>query len=195
VAAFGITGSLVAGKERMDLFGVVVVGMVTAIGGGTIRDMMLGIRPVFWVSDPAYLLVACTASLLTFVLGHFWELPHKVLLVSDAFGLAIFTVIGTQKALHSEASPIVAPMMGVMTGVAGGMIRDVLCDRTPLILRREIYATASLFGAILLVILSRFAFNEIAVTSIAVVSVLAIRLLAIRWNVSLPVFSSKEKDP
>ena len=148
VAVFAITGSLAAGRKRMDLLGVVVLALVTALGGGTIRDLVLGVRPVFWVSAPVYILVASVAAIAIFFLVRFFRMPYNVLSLADAFGLSIFTVVGVQKALASDTHAGIAIVMGVMTGVAGGILRDILSGEVPLILRREIYATASLCGAI-----------------------------------------------
>jgi uncharacterized membrane protein YeiH len=174
----------------MDLFGVVVIGLVTALGGGTLRDLTLGADPVFWISDPTYIFVAATASILTFAIARFREFPSGVLQVADAFGLAIFTIIGAQKALGFGTAPVIAVIMGIMTGVVGGMIRDILSGEIPLILQREIYATASLSGAVMFVALSRLTPNERLNISLAVLVTLGLRLAAIRWKLSLPVFPS-----
>ncbi len=192
VAVFAVTGSLAAGKKRLDLFGVVVVALATALGGGTFRDVTLGAQPIFWISDPAYILVAVSASVMTFASARFREPPKGMLQVADAFGLAIFTVIGAQKALNLEVSSIIVVIMGVMTGVAGGMIRDILSGEIPLILQREIYATASLCGALAFVGLATFVPTERINIVVAVVVVLALRLAAIRWKLSLPVFPSSD---
>jgi len=192
VAVFAISGSLVAGEKRLDIFGVVVVALATALGGGTLRDLILNIRPLFWLADANYLFVGVGASALTFALAHFRRPPGGLLLVADALGLAAFTVIGAQRSLH--ASPLVAVIMGVMTAVVGGMIRDILCGQIPLILRREVYATASLCGAVAYVALAcgvpalrLSAFVGMTVT-------LALRLAAIRWKLSLPLFPQRAGD-
>lgn len=190
VAVFAVTGSLAAGRKNLDLFGIVVVALATALGGGTIRDVALGAVPVFWISDPTYVLVAVAASIVTFALARFREPPRGILQVADAFGLAVFTVIGAQKTASLEVSPVIAVIMGVMTGVAGGMIRDILSGEIPLILRKEIYATASLCGALVFVGLLPLVPNESLNIAIAVVVVLAMRLAAIKWKLSLPVFRS-----
>ena len=192
VIVFAISGSLDAGKKKMDVYGVVFVGMVTAIGGGTIRDLILGV-PVFWASGYAYIATACGAAFLTFLLARCWQFPPGSLLIPDAFGLAIFTVIGTQKALSLGANPIIAITMGMMTSVFGGVIRDILRREIPLILQREIYATASILGGTVFVILSYFLSDEIAIYGFSALAVLALRLSAIQWNISLPVFSLQKE--
>lgn len=194
VAVFAITGSLAAGKKRMDLFGVVVLASVTALGGGTLRDLILGAYPVFWVSAPIYLLVAVVTAIVTFFLVRFYSLPHKLLSVADAFGLAVFTVVGTQKALDLETSAGIAVVMGVMTGVVGGMLRDVFSGEIPLILRREIYATASLCGAITFSGVSIALGNPDLAAFASVGVTLALRLSAIKWKISLPIYISHEDD-
>jgi len=189
VVVFAVAGALAGGRKRMDIFGVVMVALVTALGGGTLRDLTLGIKPVFWVSNPLYILVAVTASILTFIMARSFDLPKRLLVIADAFGLAIFTVIGARIALAQSVHPAVAIVMGVMTGVAGGMIRDVLSGEIPLILRREIYATASLCGAGVFVGLSHLPTPTPLATVIAVAVTLAVRLAAIYWKLSLPVFA------
>lgn len=193
VAVFAVTGALVAGRKRMDVFGVVVVALVTALGGGTVRDLILG-KPVFWVAETNYLIVGTAAGLITFFTAPLVKPPVIVLLVADALGLAVFTVIGAQRALAANCPHAVALVMGVMTGVMGGMLRDVLCAEIPLILRREIYATASLAGGIVFLILSHYRPDRGMNVIIAIATVLVVRLAAIGWNLSLPVFGeSKEK--
>jgi len=194
VAVFAITGSLAAGKKRMDLFGVVVLATVTALGGGTLRDLVLGASPVFWVSAPIYLLVAVATAIVTFFLVRFCGLPLKLLSVADAFGLAVFTVLGTQKALDMDISTGIAVVMGVMTGVVGGMIRDVLSGEIPLILRREIYATASLCGAVTFCVVSLALQNHALAALASVIVTLGLRLSAIKWKMSLPLYISHKEE-
>jgi uncharacterized membrane protein YeiH len=192
VAVFAISGSLAAGRKRMDIFGVIVLGVVTAIGGGSLRDILLNSGPVFWIEDPLYLLVAVASSMLTFVAVRVISVPWRGLLISDAFGLAVFMAIGTAKALAITGSPSVAMVMGVMTGVAGGMIRDVLSAEVPLILQKEIYATAALSGSLCYVILNSLHLPDITCLVVSAAITLLIRLAAISWGFSLPVFKSKD---
>lgn len=191
-AIFSITGALAAGRKRMDIFGVVVLGYVTALGGGTLRDVILGNHTVFWISDTGYLAVAAIAAIGTFVLVRRWRLPVIVLMYADAVGLAVFTVIGFQKGFHATRVYSIAIVMGVTTGVVGGIIRDVLSGEIPLILRREIYASASLCGAALLALLSYLQLPSHFTVSAAVLTILGIRLAALHWNLTLPLFRFKE---
>ncbi|MFC1945671.1 trimeric intracellular cation channel family protein [Chloroflexota bacterium] len=193
VAVFAVTGALAAGRKRMDFMGVVVLAVVTALGGGTLRDIVLGASPVFWVSSPVYILVASVTGIVIFFLVRFANIPQKVLSVADAFGLAVFTVVGAHTALALDVHVGIAVVMGMMTGVVGGMVRDILSGEIPLILRREIYATASLCGAIAFCALFLTVDNLILATIISIVITLGIRLSAIRWNLSLPQYSSREE--
>lgn len=192
VAVFAVSGSLAAGRKKMDVFGVIVLGLVTALGGGTLRDMLLDIGPVFWINEPFYLMFAGVSSMLTFIVVRIFTIPRRGLLFSDAFGLAIFTALGTSKALEIIDSQTVAVVMGIMTGVAGGIIRDILSAEVPLILRREIYATAALCGAISYVIANRMQLPDSTCLAVAIAATLLIRLAAIHWNFTLPVFVSRD---
>lgn len=191
-AIFAITGALAAGRKRMDVFGVVVLGCVTALGGGTLRDVILGNYPVFWVSDTTYLKVAVIVAISTFVLVHRWRLPTIFLIYADAVGLAVFTVIGFQRGFMATDVYSISIVMGVTTGVVGGIIRDVLSAEIPLILRREIYASASLGGGALLALLSYLQLPSPFTVSAAVLTTLVIRLAALHWQLSLPLFRPKE---
>lgn len=192
VAVFAVSGSLAAGRKHMDVFGVVVLGLATALGGGTLRDTLLDSGPVFWIKDPVYLLVSVVFSLLTFFAARFFSSHRLGLLVSDAFGLALFTAIGTSIALNTTDAKSVALVMGVMTGTAGGMVRDILSAEVPLILRREIYATAALCGSFIYVVMasSGLPASQCLMASVAVT--LLIRLAAIHWGLSLPILRSDE---
>jgi uncharacterized membrane protein YeiH len=192
IAVFAVSGSLAAGRKRMDIFGVVVLGLVTALGGGTLRDTLLDTGPVFWVTDPSYLLIGVVASVLTFVVVRRLSVPWRSLLLSDALGLAVVTVLGTAKALDATDSGSVAVVMGIMTGVVGGMIRDILSAEVPLILRKEVYATACLCGSLIYVAMSRLALPGTACLIVPVLTTLSIRLAAIHWGLSLPRFVSKD---
>lgn len=190
VIVFALSGVILACRSKMDPIGMLVLAAVTGIGGGTIRDLVLGVRPVFWVTDPTYLWVILATVCVSLVGFHYiHRLSRGFLPVADAFGLALFTVIGTHKALLLGSSGTVAVLMGMMTGVAGGMIRDVLAQRVPMVLREEIYATAAMAGGIVYVALD--ALNvPLTITIGASLSVtLGLRLAAIHWHLALPVFA------
>lgn len=185
-AAFAASGALAGIRRGMDLFGVLVLGMVTAIGGGTLRDLLLGDSPPFCLQNETYLWLPATVALLVFFAHRFLPKIESPLLYFDAIGLGTFVVIGTGKALSFHTGPLGAVLMGVMTGTAGGVIRDILCNEVPLIMRREIYASACLLGGTLLVLLSHFKAQHDLSLLLAAGSVILLRLLAIRYNWSLP---------
>lgn len=195
VGVCAITGVLAAKNKRVDLFGVIVLALVTALGGGTLRDLILGTRP-FWTTDASFVLSASAAAAVTFLAARFWEMPAPLLLIADACGLALFTMVGTERALAFSASNIVAVVLGVMTGVAGGMIRDVLTGEIPLVFRAGIYlyATAALCGAAVFVVVAPRS-SPLVAQSIAVAVTLGLRLAAIRWRLRLPEFQTREKPP
>ncbi|ENT7206818.1 TRIC cation channel family protein [Vibrio parahaemolyticus] len=189
-AIFAVSGVLLAGRLKMDPFGVIVLGSVTAIGGGTIRDMALGATPVFWITDTTYLWVIFITCLLTMILVRkpkrlaWWVLP-----VCDAIGLAVFVGIGVEKALAYNASGMVAVIMGVITGCGGGIIRDVLAREVPMVLRSEVYATACIIGGIFHTMAVSMGYHHSTALLAGVISTLVIRLGAIRWHLSLPTFA------
>jgi uncharacterized membrane protein YeiH len=193
VAVFAVTGSLAAGRKHMDFLGVIVLAVVTALGGGTLRDLVLGAVPVFWATAPVYIFVASGTAIVVFFMVRFYQIPNGVLLVADAFGLAVFTIVGTQKALALETHAAIAVVMGVMTGVVGGIIRDTLSGEIPLILRREIYATASLCGAITFWAISIAIKDLTLAIIISIIVTLVLRLSAIKWKLSLPLYTSREE--
>ncbi|MDR5865315.1 trimeric intracellular cation channel family protein [Halomonas koreensis] len=190
VIVFALSGVILACRSRMDPFGMLVLAAVTGIGGGTLRDLVLGVRPVFWVSDPAYLWVILATVALSILGFHYiHRLSRTFLPVADAFGLALFTVIGTHKALTLAAPGVVAVLMGLLTGVAGGMVRDVLARRVPMVLRQEIYATASIAGGVVFVGLQGLGTPFAATVAAALATTLGLRLAAIHWHLALPVFA------
>ena len=186
---FAITGLLAARRKALDLFGAIVIAMVAAIGGGTLRDLIIG-QPVFWTQNDLYIFVVVISALLLFFLARYKRLPIKLLLFLDALGLAVFTVIGTQKAMMLGFSDPVAIMTGIMTGVAGGIMRDVLVGEVPLVFRKEIYATASFVGASLFLILEQVGFSMDLAIIAAILATLSLRVGAILFHIELPVFIS-----
>ena len=191
VITCAISGVLVATRLRMDPFGITVLAGVTGIGGGTLRDMMMGATPVFWIVDNTYIYVILVTALLSVLWLHrIQRFPAYLLPIFDAFGLSIFTIIGAQKALMLGFSGPVAIVMGCITGVVGGMIRDILSGQIPFVLQKEIYATASILGAALYVICDYIELGQIFSMAIAMLGTLSLRLCAIYYHLSLPVFSN-----
>jgi len=186
---FAITGLLAARRKDLDLFGAIVIAMVTAIGGGTLRDLIIG-EPVFWTQNDIYIFVVVISALLLFFLARYKRLPIKLLVFLDAFGLAVFTVIGTQKAMELGFSDPIAIMTGIMTGVAGGIMRDVLVGEVPLVFRKEIYATASFVGSSSFLVFVEFGLSIDISVIVAILVTLSLRVWAILFNIELPVFIS-----
>jgi uncharacterized membrane protein YeiH len=191
VTVAAITGVLAAKGKQVDLFGIIVLALVTAFGGGTVRDVALGYLPVFWIKDPNFLLNAVAVAIATFYVARFYEFPYTALLVADAFALSFFTVLGTQKALTLSSSYSIAIAMGVITGVAGGILRDVLVGEMPLVFRPHIclYATAALLGAGVYCAVCHWQPGERMNLVIGTIATLLLRLAGIRWKLALPVFS------
>ncbi|HNR40302.1 MAG TPA: trimeric intracellular cation channel family protein [Acidobacteriota bacterium] len=192
VAVFAASGALSAGRKGLDLLGVLVIAVVTAIGGGTLRDILLDRHPIFWIADPVYLVVIAIAALITLLYVRHRQPPGRALAIADALGLALFTITGTRIAEAAHVAPLIAVAMGTMTGVAGGMVRDVLSAEIPLILRRDIYATAAIAGSTVYVALQAAGVGRDAAALIGLAVVVLLRLLAIVWGLRLPVFRIEE---
>ncbi|MCX8145119.1 MAG: trimeric intracellular cation channel family protein [Azovibrio sp.] len=185
----GATGVLEAGRKQVDLFGAITAGVAASLGGGTVRDLLLD-RQVFWIADQAYLVATILAAVVTFFLARRWRLPGRLFLIPDAIGLALFTVVGTQVGLQFEAPWLVASLMGVITAVFGGLLRDVLTNEVPLVFTSELYATAAWLGALALIGLQALGMDHVSAGFIAMAVVFAVRLAAIRWQITLPRLTS-----
>ena len=191
-AAFAVSGALAASRKRMDIFGFCVLALMPAVGGGTIRDIIIDRVPVFWVSDNRYVAVAIIAALVVFFAPHPKPGGRRQLLIwADALGLSLFAALGTQICLQYETGPMVAVMLGVTTAVTGGMIRDIICNEIPLILEREIYATAAFAASLAYVLAEGLGAGNSISLAVAVVTGLVVRGLAIRYNWSLPSFGTR----
>lgn len=189
VAVFAVTGALVASRKQMDIVGFAFLGTVTGIGGGTVRDLVLGQTPVFSVKEPIYLLVCVGCSALVFLAAHIPRSRLVLLVWLDAVGMALLAVSGAEKALPH--GPVVAATMGVVTAAMGGMIRDILGGESPVILRREICATAALLGAIIY-LLGLFAMPRDAALMAGVSAAFALRALALRNGWSFPIYRVRQ---
>jgi uncharacterized membrane protein YeiH len=194
VATAAVSGVLAAADRRIDFFGVIVLAGVTAFGGGTLRDLMLGALPPPWLRDASLLHTVLMAAVATFFAARWLRFPQRVLLLADAGALALFTVIGTQKGMAHGLPPTAAIITGVVTGVAGGMLRDALLREVPLVFRREIhlYATAAFLGAALYALAPRGGWHGEPVIHAATLTViLGLRLAAIKWRLALPIFVAR----
>lgn len=190
VAVFAISGTLLAFRKQMDGFGVVVLASLTAIGGGTTRDLILDV-PVFWLHDPTYFMVIVGAAFGAIVWLRFKAyIPVNRLLFADALGIAFFTVLGAEKALNAGVSGFTAVILGTMTAVFGGMLRDVVAREVPLVLKSELYATTCLAGATAFVLLHPMSPN--LAMAVALVTTFSLRMGALKYHWSLPVFSDHQ---
>lgn len=192
VAAMAGASVLESGAKQFDLFGVIVIALAASLGGGSLRDMLLD-RPVFWIADELYLLIAILAAVTVFFLARWFSMPVRTFLILDAIGLALFSIFGTGAALTLGASWLVASFIGVITGVMGGVFRDVLCNEDPWVFRSPLFATASWLGCWLYILMIEFDVGPLAANLIASSSILLIRLYALRRGVNLPRFREKAK--
>ncbi|MEX0839383.1 MAG: trimeric intracellular cation channel family protein [Parvibaculum sp.] len=190
IAAFAVSGALVAGERQMDWFGVMVLGIIVAVGGGTLRDILLD-APVFWIGQSWYVAVAAAAALAAIPAARWAQKARRPIAVADAVGLAVFVALGTRKSLEMGTSGFVAVIMGVVTGIVGGIIRDVLANRTPIILKKEVYALAALTGAMLYVAADSYGIGSVLSLWGTIGAVLGIRLLAIFYDWSIPTLTIK----
>lgn len=186
IIAFSVTGVIAAGKRNMDIFSIILLGVVTALGGGTLRDMILDARPVFWISDLTYLWVAIIAAAATFFSVRLVSRILKFFIYIDSFGMALFTILAMEKTLSLGNNYTVSVLMGLITGISGGMLRDILTGRMPLLLGREFYATPALIGATLYALLDCFfpALSNAWLYGLATIIIL--RLLAIHYGLYYP---------
>jgi uncharacterized membrane protein YeiH len=194
ICVFAVSGTLVASRKRMDIVGFVLLGSVTGIGGGTVRDVLLGSLPVFWVKQPAYFLTCVIVSCAAFFLVHLVQSRVRFLLWCDAVGLALFSVTGAATSLAAGASPTIAIALGVATATFGGVIRDILGGDVPIILRREIYVTAALLGAAVFVAGLYLGLTKDVSLVAGFLAALVLRAAAITYDLSLPVFTEPERD-
>lgn len=182
-----LTGVLVARDKGVDLFGAMMAGIATALGGGTVRDLLLG-RKVFWMADETYLWVVVLTAIVTFFITRIRHLPSNLFLIPDAVGLALFAIVGTQVALDWNIPWLTASLIGVITAVFGGLLRDVIINEVPLVFSSELYATAAWIGAMTLIILDALGVESTLSAWIAMIICFVVRLIAIRWKVTLPRF-------
>ena len=189
VLVSAISGALAAGRKRFDWLGVVVMATVTAIGGGTLRDVLLDRHPIFWIRDTNYVFASLLAAALTLAYVRFRKPPRVALLVADALGLAFFTISGAQVTELRHLHPLVIVLMGTITGAAGGVLRDLLSGESPLIFHEgELYATASIAGAALYLLAEGLGLPRPASALLGMSAIAGIRFAAILWRIRLPIF-------
>ena len=188
IAAEAMTAALAAGRRKMDWFGVCVLAAVTALGGGTVRDTLLGHYPLSWVKDPTLLLICCAFALLTIALARFMEQLRWPFLLLDALGLVVFTIIGCNVALEMGQSPVIVIVSGMITGIVGGIMRDVLCNDIPLVFSSQLYATVSIVTGALYYFGLQLNMVHDVVTIATIIIGFTLRVLAIRFNWGMPKF-------
>jgi len=194
-AAFAISGALSAMNRKLDIFGIFIIAFVTGIGGGTVRDILIGNTPVTWMDNIIYLYLIGIVSILTIIFRKKINYLKTSLFLFDTIGLGIFTIIGVETGIQNNLNPIISIALGVMTGTFGGVIRDILCNEIPVIFRKEIYATACLIGGLVFIILHELGVEREIIYIVTSLIVISIRLVVVKFKISLPSFylSSEEK--
>lgn len=184
---FAISGTLTASAKKFDLFGAFVIALVTAVGGGSIRDVLIGSHPVGWMKDLNYLYLIMITVPISYFFRQYIRKLRKTMFLFDTIGIGLFTILGYQKTIDLGLSPVIAIMMGTVSAVFGGVVRDTLCNEVPLIFRKEIYAMACVLGALLFFVLNQFLPYRQLNMGITIAFIILIRVLAVKRNWGLPV--------
>jgi len=185
-AAFAISGALAAMNKRLDVFGVLVITFATAVGGGTIRDLMIGHTPVSWMKDRQAITVVFTSYVLALLFKRYLQRLPLTLAIFDAVGLGFATIVGLQRGLEAGLSPSICVTLGMITGCFGGVVRDVLLNEIPLVFRKDIYASACLFGGALYFVFAAWDMFAPLAATLSMLAVVGLRLAVMRWNWKLP---------
>jgi len=190
--AFAVSGALVGMNKRLDIFGVFIICFATALGGGTLRDVLIGKTPVMWMLDLSYVYCVMVTFLLTIIFRKYLDKLRKSMLFFDTVGLGIFTLIGLERGLSFNLHPVICVALGTMTATFGGVIRDILCNEIPVLFKEEIYATACIIGGITFFIMTSFNFPMQLNFIITTLIIISIRFLSIKYKWSLPNFSPEK---
>lgn len=191
--AFAISGVLIAMDKRLDLFGVIIIAFVTAIGGGTLRDLLIGNVPVVWMRDLTYVITISITVVLAIIFANQLKYVRKSLFLFDTIGIGLYTMVGIEKGIQAELLPIMCITLGTITASFGGVIRDILCNEIPVIFRKEIYATACILGGALYFLLQFLNVPESYAYALGIIGVIGLRLAAVRFGISLPNIYGKER--
>lgn len=191
---FAISGAIIAMRKRFDPFGVLIIGFVTAVGGGTLRDILIEERTVFWFVQTSYIYFALAGALFAIIFRSKLEHMNKPLLFFDAIGLGLYTITGVQIGLQFDLNTINCIILGVITGSFGGVIRDILVNEIPVIFKKEVYATVSIAGAVIYIVLQRLGMSNPLLQIVPIVFIIVARLLVIQYKISLPSLYGKVED-
>ncbi|HLW42184.1 MAG TPA: trimeric intracellular cation channel family protein [Flavobacterium sp.] len=184
--AFAISGSLAAINKKFDFFGVLIIALATAIGGGTLRDLLIGNTPVSWLMNLQTFYIIIISAIITVIFRRKLGILRTSLFLFDTIGIGIFTIVGIEKGLEVDLSPVVCILLGTITACFGGVTRDILCNEIPVIFRKEIYATACLLGGLMFFILKYFSVNDNFIYIATAGTIIVIRILAVKYRWSYP---------
>jgi uncharacterized membrane protein YeiH len=184
--AFAISGVLVAMDKKLDVFGVLIIAFVTAVGGGTLRDLLIGFKPVGWLNAPMHLLIIVITVILAILFVKQLKYIKKSLFLFDTIGIGLYTMVGIEKGLAANLSPVMCIALGTITACFGGVVRDILCNEIPVIFRKEIYATVCILGGLVYFLLIQFPIDNTISYSMAILTIIIMRVLAVRFKISLP---------
>ncbi|WP_152286231.1 trimeric intracellular cation channel family protein [Flavicella marina] len=190
---FAISGALVAIREKLDPFGVLIVAFITAVGGGTIRDMLLAERDVFWLFDTTIIYAILAGAIIAMIFKEKLQFFDKPIFFYDAIGLGLFTITGVQIGIDYKLTPLICILLGTVTGVFGGVLRDIIVNEIPVVFQKEIYATASILGGILYLVLVEWNVSNPFLQIIPISSIIITRIVAVKFNISLPTIYKKEQ--
>lgn len=193
-AVFALSGAMAAARQNLDIFGFIIVGLAPAIGGGTLRDLLLDAERLFWIDDLNYILVASAVSIIAFFQVHRLDGKRYTLLTwADAIGMALFSIMGTQAAMNYDIHPLIVIIMGMVTATFGGMLRDIICNEVPFLLQKEIYALAALAGSLVYMGLVHLGVAQNIAMTLSIIAIIAIRGPALIWGWSLPPYRPRHK--
>lgn len=184
--AFAISGVLVAMDKRLDLFGVFIIAFVTAVGGGTLRDLLIGNTPVAWMLESTYIITIIGTVILAIIFREKIRYLRKSLFLFDTLGIGLYTMVGIEKGLNADLLPVMCIILGTITASFGGVIRDILCNEIPVIFRKEVYATACVVGGLSYFLLRKLPLSDEYVYLASILIVIGIRLVAVKFKIALP---------